>query len=263
MRPWTYVLPKAMLPLADRDGLVRPILHWILAEAASGGIERAAVVVSPDARGIMQDYISAVRGTGTEDLPADVQFIEQENPRGLGDAVLCAADFIRGEPCIVYLGDHIHFLHSQTLSCSAQVVEAYQSCGGSAMIGVQIVDDAGLSLVGVCRGEPLGDGVYRCTKIVEKPMLQVARKQLSTPGLADGNYLAHNGIYLFSGEIFDCLQELAASAGRSGELGLTDAQQLLLKRHDDAYYLKLTTGLTFDAGTPAGYAATQSAAAAE
>lgn len=262
MKPWTNVLPKAMLPLADRLGRVRPVLHWILAEAASGGLTHAAVVVSPGTGGIMQDYISTARQAGAKDLPDDVQFIEQANPRGLGDAVLCAADFVGDEPCIVYLGDHIHFSSLPGESCTAQVVRAYQSCGGVAMIGVQAVDEAGLALVGVCRGELLGDNVYRCTKIIEKPAPDAASKQLVTPGIAKGNYLAHNGIYLLGGEIIGCLRELVAD-GCDGELGLTDAQQLLLKRHDERYYLKLTAGLTCDVGTPAGYAATQAAAVAD
>ncbi len=252
MRPWTYALPKAMLSLADCSGRVRPILHWILAEAASGGIEQAAVVVSPNTRGIMQDYIYAARRTGSKDLPADVQFIEQENPRGLGDAVLRAADFVGDEPCIVYLGDHIYFLHSETLSCSTQVVEAYQSCGGSAMIGVQTVDDADLSLVGACRGESMGNGNFRCTDIVEKPTPAEAAEKLLSPALGKGMYFAHSGIYLFSPEIFDCLNELSRSKNE-GELGLTDAQQLLLARNPDDYYLHLINGMACDAGTPDGY----------
>ena len=72
-------------------------------------------------------------------------------------------------------------------------------------------------------------------------------------GLAKDRYLAHCGIYVFTPEIFDCISELSAEGQANGETGLTEAQQLLLRRHPNDYYLHLVAGVTMDTGSPAGY----------
>jgi UTP-glucose-1-phosphate uridylyltransferase len=139
------------------------------------------------------------------------------------------------------------------------------------MVGMQPVPAEELPRVGVGRGEPLDAArdrpldaardrplegqVYRCTAIVEKPTEAQARAELVTPGLPDGAFLAHAGIYAFSPRILECLSELRVRGG-DGELQLTDAQRMLLAgRPDDCYLLRIA-GRAHDTGTPDGYAAT-------
>ena len=127
---------------------------------------------------------------------------------------------------------------------------------------MQVVDAGELHLVGVCRGADLDGCVYRCMDLVEKPDAATAAERLKTPGLPDGRYLAHAGIYVFGPEIFDCLAPLVAARAEGAEVGLTEAQQALLARRSGEYFLCTVDGLTLDVGTPAGYAAAQAAMAA-
>ena len=118
----------------------------------------------------------------------------------------------------------------------------------------QRVGEDQLSLVGVAAGEPLGDGIYRCTAFVEKPDSATAARELRTPGLPEGEYLAHCGSFVFAPEIFACLSELASSTKPGAELELADAQSLLLGRTGGDYLLCESPVRVYDVGTPEGYA---------
>lgn len=265
LRPLSAVVPKAMMPLpvctdsTRQDGAmaVLPVLHHILAEAAAAGVREAAVVVSPGQEEMLQRYLDAARKTHGKGLPARVEFLVQEEALGFGHAVWLAKDFAGGGPVMVLLGDHVYAGKSGRPGCAAQVARAFADLGGAAMIGVQPVGEAGLSLVGVAGGVPLGGGVYRCTDFIEKPDLATARRRLRTGGLPAGRFLAHAGVYVFAAEIFDCIEELLSARRRSGaEVQLADAQSILLTRHPEDYYLMKISGQAYDTGTPAGYAAT-------
>ena len=250
MLPISAAVPKALLPLVDADGVGLSVLHVILAEAAAAGVERACVIVSPGQQALVAAYVDAAQA----DLP-ELTFIEQTTAGGFGEAVGLAKAFDCPDPFMVLLGDHIRLPASGAKPCAAQVAEAAEAFRGAAAVGVQLVGAGDVHLVGVCAGEPVAaDRVYRCRRIVEKPDAATAAVELTTPGLPADQYLAHAGIYLFRPEIFACLAELAAQPGRSGEHGLTEAQQLLLARHPDDYYLMRIAGEVFDVGHPAGYA---------
>ena len=92
--------------------------------------------------------------------------------------------------------------------------------------------------------------------MIEKPDVETARRRLRTGGLPDGHFLAHAGVYAFGPEIFDCLAELHASTPTGAELGLTEAQELLLTRRPEEYFLCAVDGMVLDTGTPEGYVRT-------
>ena len=260
LRPLSCVVPKAMMALVDARGRVLPVLHHILAAAAAAGVTEAAVVISPPHESMLRQYVKAAADAGLDDLPPRIEFFIQHRPEGFGHAVMMGRDFVADDPFLLLLGDHVYVSGASAAPCTAQVAQAFARQGGAAMIGVQPVDAAELPLVGVAGGEPLADGVYRCRYFVEKPSEKIARTRLETPGLADGQFLAHCGIYAFTTEIFDCLRELAAAPREAGkEIQLADAQSSLLKRHPRDYYLMRIAGRAYDTGTPAGYAATVAA----
>lgn len=253
MGPIARAVPKALLPLPATGGGVRPVLHHVCAEAVAGGAERIALILSPWMRRGVRRYLDAA-----DDLPdAEIEPIEMPAPTGLGAAVALGRDFAGGEPVLVLLGDHVHRAAPGAPPCARQVADAMDDRGGAVMIGVQVVGEEQLASVGVAAGEPIGPNIYRCTAVREKPDAVTARTVLRTPGLAEGESLAHAGVYAFPPEIFDCLDELAGR-GRTGggELELTDAQQLLLRRRPDKYFLCRVAGEAMDTGTPAAYKAT-------
>ncbi len=257
MGPLARVVPKAMFPLVDGRGRIRPIAHWICAEAASAGIDQVALIVSPGHLDTIRAYFAAAAGK-TADLPQDIAYIPAE-PLGFGYAVLRGEEFVGGEKFLVFLGDHVYLTDPGSPSCAKQVAAAFEQYGGAAMIGMQAVGSEELPLVGVAAGQPMGGHVYRCTAMVEKPDLATARLRLATPGLGPDRFLAHCGIYAFTMAIFDCLRAVQARIPAGQELQLASAQSLLLAGRGDDYRLTQIAGRAFDTGTPAGYAAAQTA----
>jgi len=254
LAPMTRALPKGFFPLVCPDGSVRPVTDWIVREAISAGCEQICLVVSPGQDAMLREYFA-----GEADLAGRIHYVTDVEPFGFGYAVWAARHVAGDGPVMVFLGDHVHLCPCGCGSPAAQVAEAFAANGPAAMVGVQIVRGETVERVGVCRGEPLEGFVYRCTRIVEKPTLSAAREFLVTPGLPKGKYLAHAGIYVFTAEIFDCLEPLVASRPEGAEVGLTEAQQELLARHRQDYLLLRIEGMTYDMGTPAGYLATQAA----
>jgi len=263
LRPITSVLPKAMVPLPAGPQALVPVLHWICAEAAFGGVSEVLLIVSPAHRSLVADYLAAGERTGERTggslagpaaLPDRIEIAVQANPAGFGDAVAMGRDFVGDDDFMLLLGDHVYLPDASAGACAAQLADAHSRARGPAMIAVQPVGLAEIAKVGVPAGEPIGGRLYRCRDFVEKPDPATAAERLVTPGLADGQFLAHCGIYIFSPEIFGCLAELAARPGRGGnELQLADAQSLLLERHRRDYYLFMIAGRGYDTGSVDNY----------
>jgi UTP--glucose-1-phosphate uridylyltransferase len=163
-------------------------------------------------------------------------------------------DFVGDDDFLLFLGDHIYLSDAPSVSCAAQITQAHEHMRGAAMVGVQPVGTDEIARVGVCKGEPLDSGVYRCIDFAEKPDASRADQDLRTPGIEDGRYLAHCGIYAFRPDIFDCLREVATSGSPTGdEVQLADAQSLLLQRHPGDYFLRRIDGTAYDTGTVDSY----------
>jgi len=254
LRPLTFAVPKAMLPLVDAADRVRPVVDYIVTEAVLAGIRQVALIVSPGQTELIQKYLASVASTGERAVPDRIEYILQPTPQGFGDAVAQGEEFVGGEPFLLLLGDHVYLADRGAPPCAAQVVRAFAECGGAAMVGMQPVRAEELPKVGTAGGEPIGKRVYRCRDFIEKPSPAEARKRLLTRGLPRGRFLAHCGIYCFSAEIFDCLAELVRTGRRTkDEIQLADAQSLLLSRHKEDYYLYRIAGRAYDTGTPEGY----------
>jgi len=245
--PITRAVPKALLPLVCPDGSVRPVADLIAREAVAAGIERICFVTAPGQDGLLKSYFS-----GEADLAGRIEYVTEVAPLGLGYAVWSARAVAAGAAAMVLLGDHVHLPGRSGRPPAADVADAFAAESPAAMIGVQVVDAAQTGVVGVCRGEPIGEHLYRCRQIAEKPGPQAA-EDLATPDLPCGRHLAHAGIYVFGPEIFDCLEPLVAGRAEDGEVGLTEAEQALLARRPDGCLLRRIDARTLDVGTPAGY----------
>ena len=255
MGPICRAIPKAMFPLVDSRGRLRPMIHHICMEASAAGIDRVALVVSGRIIDMFHRYFTAASETSAAELPVNIDFITQPSPRGLGDAVEQAKNFVGSDPFLLLLGDHVYVADATARPCAAQVVDAFVEHRGAAMVGMQAIDAEAVSTVGVARGRRVAERIYVCEELMEKPDPPVAARQLVTPGLEEGRFLAHGGIYVLTPEIFGCLQELRRAYRAAGEeLELTDAQGILRRRDPEAYRLVHVAGRCLDAGSPAGYA---------
>lgn len=254
MGPIGRAVPKAMLPLVDAAGRVRPVLHHVVAEARAGGAAEVGLIVAPWQEAMVRRYVDAACAAG-DDAFEGVELLVQDEPLGFGHAVAVGADFVGAECFLLLLGDHVYFPEADAPPCGAQVAAAFAESGGAAAIGMKTVDAAELARVGVAAGERLGGRLYRCTALMEKPTPQVAARRLVTPGLPPGCFLGHLGIYAFTAEIFDCIAEVSRRPRRPGqEIELTDAEALLRRRHPAETYLLWAAGVSVDVGRPAGYA---------
>lgn len=255
LRPITSVVPKALFPLVDKQGNIKSVLQVILEQVKSAGIDDAAIIVSRGQQEILEKFFKSVRDGTRSQLPNTIEYIEQTEPKGFGDAVYQAKDFVGGESVLLLLGDYV-YVSQNDCGCISQVTKAFDQMDCKAMIGVQSTPQEVLHTVGVTKGLAAGqDGIYICTDFIEKPTLQQARDRLKTEGLSEGSFLAHCGIYAFTGDIFRCLEDVNnIISGTGTELELAAGQSILLENNPNKYGLCEINGRAYDTGNPKAYA---------
>ncbi|MCM3216435.1 UTP--glucose-1-phosphate uridylyltransferase GalU [Niallia taxi] len=218
--PATKAMPKEMLPIVDK-----PTIQYIVEEAIASGIEDIIIVTGKGKRAIEDhfDYAHELEQNLLEkkkfDLLekvqyssnlADIHYIRQKEPKGLGHAVWCAKSFIGNEPFAVLLGDDI--VQSDT-PCLKQLIDQYDETL-SPVIGVQTVPESETDRYGIVDPIQQEGRRYQVKNFIEKPKR----------GTAPSN-LAIMGRYVLTPEIFMFLEKQQTGAG--GEIQLTDAIQEL------------------------------------
>ncbi|MGE7182752.1 UTP--glucose-1-phosphate uridylyltransferase GalU [Peribacillus sp. NPDC006672] len=218
--PATKAMPKEMLPIVDK-----PTIQYIVEEAVASGIEDIIIVTGKGKRAIEDhfDYAPELEQNlmekGKMDLLnkvqystnlANIHYIRQKEPKGLGHAVWCARKFIGDEPFAVLLGDDI--VQSET-PCLKQLINQFEETNHS-IIGVQTVPKEETNRYGIIDPAFQDGRLYQVENFVEKPAI----------GTAPSN-LAIMGRYILTPEIFSLLDQQETGAG--GEIQLTDAIQKL------------------------------------
>lgn len=218
--PATKAMPKEMLPIVDK-----PTIQYIVEEAVASGIEDIIIVTGKGKRAIEDHFDNSMEleqnlaEKGKFDLLekvqyssglANIHYIRQKEPKGLGHAVLCARKFIGEEPFAVLLGDDI--VQSET-PCLRQLMDIHDQTHSS-VIGVQQVPDHETNRYGIIDPATQDNRIFQVRNFVEKPKL----------GTAPSN-LAIMGRYVLTPEIFMFLEKQETGAG--GEIQLTDAIQKL------------------------------------
>lgn len=243
--PATKALPKELLPIVDK-----PVIQYIVEEAVAAGIEQVIFVNSQNKVAI-ENYFGRDRALeaileqrGKHKEVALIQSIsnlaefisvQQHEPLGLGHAVLQARDVVGDEPFVVFGGDDIV---ESTVPAAKQLIDTAMQYDGS-VIGVMPVTRECVERYGVISiAEQKEESVTRLNDIVEKPPADTA------PSL-----LAVGGRWLFTPEIFPCLEKTQPGAG--GEIQLTDAIRTLLAEHP--VYAKQYDGIYRDCGNKTEY----------
>lgn len=242
--PATKVVPKELLPIVDK-----PTIQYIVEEAVASGIEEVILITARGKRAVEDHFDVSVeledllKKQGKEELLQIVRGLSemvmivtgrQNEPRGLGHAVLCAREAVGDEPFAVLLGDDIVDAEPP---CLAQMVEVFRHKGGG-VIALQRVPGTETHLYGIISGELVGERVYRITKLVEKPRADEAPSNLAVIGR-----------YILPPEIFPILED--TPAGKGGEIQLTDALQVLAD--ETPLYGYEFSGDRYDAGDKFGY----------
>lgn len=242
--PATKAQPKEMLPIVDK-----PVIQYIVEEAAAAGIEKILIVISENKNSIREHFGTAevleheLARTGKTAMLeevrsiaklAEIEFVIQEEALGLGHAILCAKDFVQDDPFAVILGDDVVCAEVPAIG---QLMAAYEKTEKS-IIGVQPVAVEDIPKYGIVSGTFLGEDLFKMTHIVEKPKREEAPSNMAVLGR-----------YVFTPGIMD---ELAVTRqGKNGEIQLTDAIASLMEKQE--VYAYQFEGKRYDLGDKLGF----------
>jgi UTP--glucose-1-phosphate uridylyltransferase len=215
--PATKAMPKEMLPVVDR-----PAIQYVVEEAVGAGLHDVLMITGRNKTALENHFDRNAELEATLQLKgdaaklrkvnestdlADMHYVRQGDPKGLGHAVLRAEMHVGREPFAVLLGDDIIDKRDVLLS---RMIEVQQQRGCS-VVALLEVDPSQTHLYGVATVEETDDDdVVRITGMVEKP----------AAGTAPSN-LAIIGRYVLRPEVFDVLHK--TEPGKGGEIQLTDA----------------------------------------
>ena len=221
--PATKATPKEMLPLVDKPGI-----QYVVEEAVAAGITDILIITGRSKRTIEDHFDrsleleASLEKAGRHEQAkemrqlaelADIHFVRQHQPRGLGHAVGMARKHVGDEPFVVMLPDDLMASGSTLL---VDMLHAYEQTKSS-VVALKRFGKPEIGSYGVVKpaGELRSDGLVQVADMVEKPKPDDAPSDLAIMGR-----------YLLTPGIFDCIAKLTPGAG--GELQLTDAMVALL-----------------------------------
>jgi UTP--glucose-1-phosphate uridylyltransferase len=244
--PATKALPKEMLPIVDK-----PTIQYIVEEAVASGIEDIIIISGRGKRSIEDHFDQSYE---LEDALlkknkqllfdevqkisslANIHYIRQKEPKGLGHAINCARSFVGNEPFAVLLGDDIV---KSTKPCLKQLIEVFNRYHSS-IVAVQQVSEEEVSKYGIIKpkGSEIDENVFNIEALVEKPKKEEAPSRYAIMGR-----------YVLRPEIFDILKNLPPDAG--GEIQLTDAINIM--NQSQAVFAYQFNGQRYDIGNKVGF----------
>lgn len=244
--PETKAMPKEMLPIVDK-----PTIQYIVEEIKASGIEQI-LIISGHAKRAIEDHFDSspeleqhLYESGKMDLLKEVRqvasvkihYTRQQYMRGLGDAILCAKEFMDGEPFGVILGDDVVYNGSGEPALK-QLISQYDKTGGT-IIGCQLVRPEQVSSYGIINGTPTENpDLLKVKNMIEKPSIEEAPSRFAALGR-----------YVITPEVFKILEQ--TKPGKGEEIQLTDALRVMAKNGNVyAYNFK---GKRYDTGNKLGY----------
>lgn len=230
LHPITRWLPKEMLPVG-----LTPILYWTLDEAAGAGLLRALIVTNPH-KPILEAAARNYQG------PLELEFIPQDHPRGLGDALLRTRDHLAGSPFVVLLPDNLF----EGANPTAAVVGTHRATGLATVLLAQVAppDAATKGATGKARVTEAEDGSLRVTDVADK-----GSGRFDTAGAAVA--VTPIGRMAFGGEILEEFDEVGRGLAPGTELDDVPVLQRLARR--SALAGVISPARFFDVGVPEGY----------
>ena len=238
--PLTKAQPKEMLPVVNK-----PTIQWVIEEAVDAGITDIAIITGKHKQAIENHFKPAekleraLKKSGKlrelEEIRkvnqiANLEFIIQEEQKGLGHAILCAEEFVGDSPFAVLLGDTIC---TGNPNCTKGLVELFEEKKAS-VFAVEKIKSEETRRYGVVSGKEVEDGLILVDKLVEKP------EPADAPSL-----LGIQGRYVFTPDFF--MYQKNTKVGTGGEIQLTDAMQAFA--HDSVIYSWTFDGRRYDIGS--------------
>lgn len=238
-----------MLPIVDK-----PAIQYIVEEILASGIEEI-LIISGHAKRAMEDHFDSspeleqhlVEAGKLKELKEleeirkisdiKVHYVRQPYMRGLGDAILCAKDFVDDEPFGVILGDDVVY-NGDGEPALHQLIRQYEKTG-TTIVGCQMVAEEQVSSYGIIDGKPEMDpDLMKVSDMIEKPSVAKAPSRFAALGR-----------YVITPDIFSILEE--TKPGKGGEIQLTDAFRVLAR--NGKVYAYNFKGQRYDTGNKLGY----------
>ena len=243
--PATKAQPKEMLPIVDK-----PTLQYIIEECIESGIEEILIITGRNKKSIEDHFDKNIElemeleKSGKQEMlemvrnisdMANIHFIRQKEPKGLGHAIYCSKTFVGNEPFAILLGDDI--VYNEEKPCLKQILECYNEYKTS-ILGVQKVPRENINKYGIVEAKHIEDRVYKVKGLIEKPNMNQTNSNIAILGR-----------YIITPRIFEILENL--EPGKGGEIQLTDA--LLKLSKEEAIYAYNFEGKRYDVGDKFGF----------
>ncbi|MEI3337498.1 MAG: UTP--glucose-1-phosphate uridylyltransferase GalU [Clostridium sp.] len=243
--PATKAQPKEMLPIVDK-----PTIQYIIEEAVASGIEEILIVTGRNKKCIEDHFDKSIelemeleKAHKREMLKmvreisnmAEIYFIRQKEPRGLGDAVRCAECFAQNEPFALLLSDVI--MYNKKTPVMKQLMDCYDEYR-TTILGVQEVSKEETINYGMISGINVDNKVIKVKGMIEKPIAE-----------ASPSNIAMMGRYIITPEIFKILNN--EKLGNENEIHLTEALRKLVSK--EAMYAYKFEGKRYGVGGKLGY----------
>jgi len=247
--PATKAMPKEMLPVVDK-----PAIQYVVEEATQAGIHDILIIIGRNKNNLSNHFDAVpelentLRTKGDADRLAkvqestelaDIHFVRQGEPRGLGHAVLRAQAHVGAASFAVLLGDDLIDERDPLLT---RMIDEHDKRGAT-VIALMEVDPAQIHLYGTAAVEPTDDpDVVRVTGLVEKPAAEDAPSNLAVIGR-----------YVLTPDVFEILER--TEPGKGDEIQLTDALQELATGAGDGHgvYGVIFRGRRYDTGGKLDY----------
>jgi len=265
--PVTRNIKKEMLPLIDKDGLVKPAILILLEQLVEAGIEEICLVVGgeDDINAYNDFFINQLPEEHLSKLPKEMRKYENlirtigeritykvQNTRlGFGHAVSLCGDFCAGEPVLLLLGDTV-YTSSIEENCTQQLIEIYEALK-KPLVAIHKIPIEQTGHYGILSGVWQDDlhTQMEITNFVEKPDQSYAEQNLFMPGDKNKEYYAVFGQYILPPEIFEVLNSIISSEqDQSTEINMTDAIKSFIGKGLTGVVLE---GAMYDIGNPDAY----------
>jgi len=240
--PATKAQPKEMLPIVDK-----PIIQYLVEEAVASGIEEIIFVTGRGKRAIEDHFDYAyeleqiLNNNGKKELLKTIRdisnmakftYVRQKEPKGAGDAILCANHLIGDEPVAILYGDDLVFNKKPALLQLIEVYNKYQD----PIVALEKISRKEIHKYGVIDGVKIAPRTFQINNLVEKPKLGTEPSDLSIVGK-----------YIITPEVIKELKKIKTK----GELFLTDALLAVAKKR--AVYGYQFEGKRYDCGSKIGF----------
>ena len=262
MYPLSKVVKKAFLPVIDIDGRIKPLLLTLVEELDNIGIQEINLIIGKDDKELYERLFAVSKENILNKLnekdkeyemklnkiSKKIRYIIQEEPLGFAHAVYISRENIGKEACVLVLGDTVYKSNNK-LGCIEQVLKYYDEIE-EVVIGLHKLDENQLKYYATINGEwdNIEKNKISLNKIIEKPSIETAKKELQL----DGNFYGNFGIFILNDDVFNALQEVISKPPEENkEWDLMKAFDVVIKTKGAKGLV--IDGVSYDAGNIEAY----------